>query len=43
MEKIFYQSPKMEVVELKGQVTLLAGSDFSEEPPGDGGNGDDVP
>ena len=36
MKKIEYMAPEMEVVELKSQVALLAGSGSGEETPGTG-------
>ena len=38
MKKIEYQAPEMEVIELKNQVALLAGS--GEEAPGGSGDED---
>ena len=40
MKKIEYQAPEMEIVKLKSQTALLAGSvnDDDEGGPGNGGN-----
>ena len=44
MKKIEYQVPETEIVELKNEVALLAGSgDMNTDYPGDGGNGDGLP
>lgn len=36
MKKIEYQTPEMEIVELKSQIALLAGSGEEEKAPGTG-------
>ena len=43
MKKNEYVAPEMEIVEMTGQCTILAGSEFDEKGPGtdwnDGGDG----
>lgn len=41
MKKIEYMAPEMEVVELKSNVNLLAGSPSKDPGEGPGGSGED--